>query len=105
MKALVHTPYWDSLGGGERYAASFIRLLLDHNWQVDICETHAVAPSVFHRFGLDISKARVVGEYSTLKSLGYNLLFWLSDGSLPTSLAHKTIVHFQFPFHSKRNVS
>jgi len=98
IKALVHNPYWDSLGGGERYTAAFIRLLLDHSWQVDLAWPKDISASVKSRFGIDISAAIFNSQFSTLNSAKYDLLFWVTDGSLPVSLAPKTIVHCQFPF-------
>ena len=97
MKALVHNPYWDSLGGGERYTATFVKLLLDHGWQVEIKWPQNISSEIKDRFGIDISSSNFVSD---LRSSIYDLVFWLSDGSLPTSLAKKTIVHFQFPFHN-----
>jgi glycosyltransferase involved in cell wall biosynthesis len=37
---------------------------------------------------------------SPKRSSDYDLLFQISDGSLPTSLAKKTIIHFQFPIQN-----
>lgn len=93
--AAVISPYWDTLGGGERYVASFTRLLLDLGWQVDIRWPADFSVPLRDRFGLDLSAARFIPRLSTSD---YRLVFWVSDGSLPTSLAAKTIVHFQFPF-------
>ena len=98
-RALIYNPYWDSLGGGERYTASFVKLLLDRGWQVDIFWPKDISSQIFDRFGLDISKANFVPRY-TLYAIRYTLVFWLSDGSLPISLAKKTIIHFQFPFQN-----
>jgi len=99
-KALIYNPYWDTLGGGERYTASVVRLLLDLGWQVDITWSREISSEINSRFGIDISAANFIPappNYSLL-SLRYSLVFWVSDGSLPVSLARKTIVHFQFPF-------
>ena len=35
MRAAVYNPYWETMGGGERYTASFVKLLQDSGWQVD----------------------------------------------------------------------
>lgn len=97
-KALIHNPYWDSLGGGERYTAAFTRLLLDSGWQVGIAWPADISTAVKSRFDIDISGAIFNSQFSILNSAKYDLLFWVSDGSLPMSLAQKTLVHFQFPF-------
>lgn len=96
-RTLVHNPYWDTLGGGERYTASFVRFLLDRGWQVDIDWPADISADIKNRFGIDISQANFNTSHQLL-AIGYRLVFWLSDGSLPTSFAAKTIIHFQFPF-------
>lgn len=96
-KALVHNPYWSSLGGGERYVATFIKLLLTHGWQVDIDWPEDISPQIHERFNIDISGSTHNPQPTTYN---YDLVFWVSDGSLPTSFAKKTIVHLQVPFQS-----
>jgi glycosyltransferase involved in cell wall biosynthesis len=96
-KALIVNPYWDTLGGGERYTATLIRLLLHHGWQVDLdWADDTLSAKIMARFGLDISACRLVSDTNTEE---YDLAFWVSDGSVPTSFAKKTIIHLQFPFH------
>lgn len=96
-RAGIHNPYWDSLGGGERYTTAFVKLLLDNCWQVDIQWPHDISRDINNRFGIDISSANYVSQLSTHN---YQLVFWLSDGSLPISFSPKTVVHFQFPFQN-----
>ncbi len=96
-KALVHNPYWDSLGGGERYVACFIKLLLDQGWQTDLDWPEDISDQIQERFNIDISKSTYNPQPITHN---YDLVFWVSDGSLPTSFAKKTIVHLQVPFQS-----
>ncbi|HJZ05712.1 hypothetical protein A2634_04990 [Candidatus Amesbacteria bacterium RIFCSPHIGHO2_01_FULL_48_32] len=97
-RAGIHNPYWDSLGGGERYTAAFVKLLLDQSWQVDILWPKDISASIKDRFGIDVSAAKFMSRSNyPLSTIPYSLLFWVSDGSLPTSLAKITIVHFQFP--------
>ncbi len=100
--AAIYNPYWDALGGGERYAAALARLLLDHNWQVDIQWPQDVTGVVRERFGIDMAGVNFV---SNLRPSRYDLLFWVSDGSVPISFAKKTIIHFQIPFHDRRSGS
>ncbi|MEK7504081.1 MAG: glycosyltransferase family 4 protein [Patescibacteria group bacterium] len=95
-RALIHDPYWESLGGGERYTCTFVELLLEQNWEVDIYWHRDVSKDIMERFGIDISKAHYCHELITNN---YDLVFWLSDGSLPVSKAKKTIIHLQQPFH------
>jgi glycosyltransferase involved in cell wall biosynthesis len=98
-KALLLNPYWDSLGGGERYTATFANLLINRGWSVDIYWPSNLSIQIRDRFGIDISRANWRNTtYSPKKSLGYQLVFWVSDGSLPTSFSKKTIIHLQFPF-------
>ncbi len=100
-KACIFNPYWDSLGGGERYTAAFVKFLLDQGWQVDIFWPGDISPQILDRFGLDISRAKFISHpYHSLSTTPYSLLFWLSDGSLPISFAKKTIIHLQFPFQN-----
>lgn len=98
-KALVINPYWDSLGGGERYTATFVRHLLDTGWTVDIFTPKNLSSAIKDRFSLDISSANWISRsYSPFVSPLYSLLFWVSDGSLPTSFCKNTLIHLQFPF-------
>ncbi|KKU55099.1 hypothetical protein A3H89_01140 [Candidatus Amesbacteria bacterium RIFCSPLOWO2_02_FULL_48_11] len=99
MKAAIYNPYWDTLGGGERYTAAFVKLLLYKGWQVDIHWPENISAKIYNRFGIDISTVKFVSANPyPLSTIHYSLLFWLSDGSLPTSWAKKTVIHFQFPF-------
>ena len=95
MRVAVYDPYFDTLGGGERYSAAFTRVFIQHGDKVDIWWPENMAAQVKQRFGIDISAANFVNRRP---SADYDILFWVSDGSLPTSWAKKTIIHFQFPF-------
>lgn len=106
LKIGFYNPYFDSLGGGERYV-----LTLAEHWS----KTHDV--SVFwddktfievseERFGLDLSRIHVIPNVfakrflvkKLIESASFDVLFFLSDGSIPTSLAKHNILHFQVPF-------
>jgi len=94
--ALIVNPYWESLGGGERYTASFAKYLLDKGWKVDICTNSHIQNKITTQFGIDITAANTVND--DVYTAKYDLCFWVSDGSLPVSFAKKTLIHFQFPF-------
>jgi len=106
MKIGFYDPYFDSLGGGERYV-----LTLAAHWS----NAHSVSifwndPSIIkkaqERFDVDLSKVSTVpnifcGEpfiNKLFSSSQYDLIFFLSDGSVPTSCATHNILHFQVPF-------
>lgn len=95
MKALIHNPYWDSWGGGERYVCRFIKRLLDNGYTVDIDWKDDISREAKNRFGILLGNVKYVKDFS---SLNYDLVFWVSDGSLPILFAKKNIIHLQFPF-------
>lgn len=107
MKAAIFSSTWDSLGGGERYVSVFANLLIKNGYQVEIWWPDDLRQKIRDRFGVDLKSAKFI-DYSPLKDIffsrlkktrEYDLIFWVSDGSLPLSLAKKTIIHFQIPFH------
>lgn len=105
MKIGFYNPYFDAYGGGERYV-----LTLASHWS----EKHNV--SVFWgdnkmlekssvRFGLDLSRIRLADQVfcrgiirKIIDTSGYDLIFVLSDGSIPITGARKNILHLQMPF-------
>lgn len=96
MKVGIYSPYLDTLGGGERYVLTVAEYFLDRNDTVDIFwKDSGLKAKIEDRFNINISKANFTPNF---KTFGYDLIFFLSDGSLPLSLAKKTIVHFQNPF-------
>ncbi len=96
MKAAIYNPYLDTLGGGERYTAGVMRVLNERGYQVDVEWSDPLILSKMEaRFGMKLS-ARVVPDVR--RGDGYDFIFWVSDGSVPTLRARKNILHFQVPF-------
>lgn len=106
MRIGLYNPYYDGFGGGERYT-----LTLASAWS----KAHTVElfwddPTILSqsekRFHLNLSRVRVVPNiFSTnnffskmAASSQYDLIFFITDGSVPTSLAKHNILHFQVPF-------
>ncbi len=97
MRAAIYNPYFDTLGGGERYTASVIKALLEKGFDVDVeWNDPGLNKKLRDRFGIIVDNARVVPSIE--RGDGYDLTFWVSDGSIPTLKSRKNILHFQVPF-------
>jgi len=97
MKAAIFNPYLDSLGGGERYTMSFAQVLLSMGYSVDVEWKDAfIKKSIEKRFGMTLSGINFMKNVK--RGDGYDVCFWLSDGSIPLLRARKNFLHFQFPF-------
>lgn len=98
MRASIHDPYLDTLGGGERYVMTVAQLLKKNGWDVDVeWNDNKILNKLESRLGLNLKGINIV--FSINKGKGYDLCFWLSDGSIPNLHAVKNILHFQVPFH------
>lgn len=107
-KAAIYNLTWDSLGGGERYAAEFAKVLQStNNYAVEIWWPEDLREKIKKRFDIDLTEVNFTKNPLQGKSFleklwataNYDLIFWVSDGSIPVSLAKKTLMHFQIPFH------
>lgn len=105
MKIGFYSPYLDTFGGGERYLLA-LASHLSKNHEVDVFWDDSAIKAPLTRFlKINLSKVNFKPNifknnffqkiFSTRK---YNLIFILSDGSVPTTLAPKNILHFQVPF-------
>ena len=110
-KALVFDPYLDTLGGGERYALTFaLALLCKKGYTVDLAWKDRVEVNKAENlFGLDLKDLRLnKNAYSICKESSlsqrraltskYDLVFWVSDGSIPFLFGKNNLLHFQVPF-------
>lgn len=107
MRIGIFSPYLDALGGGERYVLTLVEFL-SQNYQVEVFwNDKALKEKIKERLDLDMSKVRFVDNIfarekklseKLKKSSQYDLIFFLSDGSIPSSLAKRNILHFQCPF-------
>lgn len=100
-----YSPYLNTFGGGERYMLTLASYLSQKN-AVDIFWDDPDVKAPLSRFlKIDLTKTKFVEnifKYSALKrglkSISYNCIFIISDGSVPTALGRKNILHFQVPF-------
>lgn len=114
MRVGIYTPYLDSFGGGERYMLSIAEILSkDH--KVDLfldkhqltLEPKLLIPKLAKYLDLDLSKINLLSapigagsnffeRFFFLKK--YDLMIYLTDGSIFYSTAKKNLLHFQVPF-------
>ena len=98
MKAAIYNPYLDTLGGGERYTMAVALLLLKKGFKVDVeWKKSSIKEKLEGRFGIGLSEVNFVKDVK--RGDGYDVCFWVSDGSIPTLGARKNFLHFQVPFH------
>lgn len=108
-KALVYDPYLDTLGGGERYCLTFASALKQSGYEVVLAwPNHRILLEAGKRFGLNLDffcDAPAHGVFNQGSLLAkwqlarrFDLIFWVSDGSLPFLFGRKNYVHFQVPF-------
>lgn len=107
MKIGIFDPYLDTLGGGEKYMLTAASCLSSAN-EVDIFwnTDEGLIKKAQDRFGIDLSKVKLAKNIFSkdtsllsrlLVSRKYDLVIFLSDGSIPLMLAKKLVLHFQFP--------
>lgn len=113
MKVAIYSPYLDTLGGGERYMMTIAQVLSKTN-QVDILldshlflmDMQRLMQNLSDRFGLDLTKINLVraplGKDSNALSRAifltkYDLLVYLTDGSIFYPTSTKNILHIQSP--------
>lgn len=109
MKIGIFDPYLDTMGGGEKYMLT-AALCLVKNHSVSVFwnpqREEEIKNTAQHRFGFDLSALQFtdnifISQTPLLERLrktrNYDVIIYLSDGSIPLVLAKKLIVHFQFP--------
>lgn len=109
MKFGFFSPYLNTFGGGERYMLTLAsHLATDHIVNI-FCDDHDLKAPLSRFLKIDLTKTNFVNnifKYSTaqksLYTLGYSLIFVISDGSVPFTFASKNILHFQVPFNFPR---
>jgi len=99
-KAAVINPYLDTLGGGERYSLAFVDALSQNGDQVDVQWKNGKIKNLLEeRFGKKLNE-NISFVSDARRGDGYDICFWVSDGSIPTLRARKNFLHFQVPFHN-----
>jgi len=107
-RAGIFDPYLDTIGGGERYCLTLAEWLVTKGWQVEVFwPDGSIKERLCEKLNLDLERVKFVpNEIFTKNNLfrkwakgrKYDLLFVVSDGSIPLMFGKKNILHFQVPF-------
>ncbi len=110
-KALIVSPYLDHLGGGERYMLSAGCALETLGYEVYFSwDNLEEISSLSTMLGIPLKNPRLDSAVKThyfarnplamfQATRGYDVVFYLSDGSLPLLGGKCNLVHLQVPFH------
>lgn len=108
MKAGIYDPYLNILGGGERYMMSLARYLSEKGYEVDIFwNDRAIKSKIEKQLGINLNRVNFVEDifYSRGDLLNkwkitrkYDLIFYLSDGSIPFLFGKRNYLLFLVPF-------
>ncbi len=105
MKIGFYSPYLDTYGGGERYILTLASHLSKKEDVTIFWDDKTIKAPLSKFLKIDLAKVKFGANIfskqrfsKTLATKNYDLLFVLSDGSIPTTLAKKNILHFQVPF-------
>ena len=119
MKIGIYSPYLDTVGGGERYMLTIAEGLSSGNNVDVLLDTHLqtlniepISEKVSKLLNLDLSKVKFVnapiGKGTNLFERSYflkayDLIFYLTDGSIFFFTARKNILHIQSPVKVSNN--
>lgn len=114
MKIGIYTPYLDSFGGGERYILTAAEILSAEHSVDLLLDTHHLLlnpknliSTLEKQLDLNLSKVNLIeaplgSKINFIKRLffwrNYDLLIYLTDGSIFYSTAKRNFIHFQVPF-------
>lgn len=118
MRIGIYDPYLDDLGGGEKYMMTIAQSLSDKHEVTVFWDNEQDVKELLRRFSLNLTRVKIEKnifspKISFLKKLRetarYDVIIFLSDGSIPFSLSKKLILHLQQPLehietHSLKNM-
>lgn len=108
MRFALYSPYLDSFGGGERYLATIAEYLARKGKAVIFWNDAKILAELENRFNLDLKNVEIEKNifeknfwqrWKIIKK--FDLVFVLSDGSIPFPFAAKNVLHFQEPIITK----
>lgn len=111
MKIGIYDPYLDTLGGGERYIAQISKCLSNSHNVVLFWEDPDILGKIEKRFGFSLPKVQVSDNIFSkdvslrtrlFESRGYDVIFFISDGSFPFLLSKKVFPILQYPIKTSQ---
>ncbi len=106
MRIGLYDPYLDTLGGGEKYILDIATCLEKDNSVSLFWDDPQILPAAEKRFNIHLSRIHILPNiFKSQKSLlekflvtrRFDVIIFLSDGSVPWLFAKKNILLFQFP--------
>jgi glycosyltransferase involved in cell wall biosynthesis len=106
MRIGLYDPYLDTLGGGERYILTAASCLSTEHDVVVFWDDKSYLTKAEKKFNLNLSKVttekNIFSSHNPLlkrmfTTKKYDVLIFMSDGSIPFLFAQKNILLFQFP--------
>lgn len=107
QKILIYSPYWQVLGGGEKYLLDIAKVLSIYH-RVFLVADKSVKKKAFHAFGIDIGQVVFIKPESFksrkfydrfLFLRNFNTCFYMTDGSLFFPGAAQNYLIIQSPSH------
>ena len=108
MKIGIFSPYLDTLGGGERYMMTIAEFLSGEGHQVNILwDDKAIKSKIEKQLDINLNRVNFVEDifYSRRNLLErwritrkYDVIFYLSDGSIPFLFGKRNYLLFLVPF-------
>ncbi len=112
MKIGIFDPYLDALGGGEKYMLTMAECLAKKHVVSVFWDSKEDVEKNVSRFSLDFSNVAIdknifSPSVSSIKRFlatrKYDIIIFLSDGSIPLVGSKKLYLHFQFPVEWVKN--
>lgn len=117
LKALIVSPYLDHLGGGERYMLEVASTLKSLGYKLYFAwESKRQIQDLTKSLNLKLENFQLAQEIKRLyfagkplkmynKTKKYDVIFYLSDGSIPLLGGRKNYLHMQVPFQNVKGAS
>jgi glycosyltransferase involved in cell wall biosynthesis len=106
MKIGIYDPYLDTLGGGEKYMLTIAECYAQNHKVTIFWNDEKIRKKAEDKFGLSLKNIQFtpnlfVKKLSLLErykeTSKYDLIIYLSDGSIPLLFSKKVFLHFQYP--------
>jgi glycosyltransferase involved in cell wall biosynthesis len=106
MRIGIYDPYLDTLSGGEKYILTAASCLSKSHYVTIFWDDPTILQEAQNKLNIDLvnvnTKPNIFSPNMSFfkkipETAKYDCIILLSDGSIPTTLSQKTILHFQHP--------